>query len=59
LGDAPSPWIIGRVSDVSNLRIGMAITLVTMGIAAVLLYIGAKYAPPLKAAMPDASTAGL
>ncbi len=38
LGDAPSPWIIGKVSDVSNLRVGMAVTLVTMGmIAAVVL----------------------
>jgi MFS family permease len=48
LGDAPSPWIIGKVSDASNLRVGMAVTLVTMGIAAVLLYVGAKYAPKLK-----------
>jgi MFS family permease len=45
LGDAPSPWLIGRVSDVSNLRLGMALTLVTMLIAAVLLFRGARYAP--------------
>jgi MFS family permease len=48
LGDAPSPWIIGRVSDVSNLRVGMAVTLVTMVIAAVVLYVGARYAPTLR-----------
>jgi len=50
LGDAPSPWIIGKVSDLSNLRVGMAVTLVTMVIAAVLLYVGAQYAPELKSA---------
>jgi len=47
LGDAPSPWIIGKVSDVSNLRWGIAMTLVTMLIAALLLFYGARYAPPL------------
>jgi len=59
LGDAPSPWIIGKVSDVSNLRIGLAMTLVTMLIAAVLLYIGAKYAPPLKTERADSPAAAL
>ena len=57
LGDAPSPWIIGKVSDASNLRIGMAMTLVTMVIAAVLLYIGARYAPPFKTEMPETAAA--
>jgi hypothetical protein len=48
LGDAPSPWLIGRVSDVShNLRIGLIMTLVTMLLAAGLLWTGAKYAPPI------------
>jgi predicted MFS family arabinose efflux permease len=45
LGDAPSPWLIGRVSDISNLRLGMGLTLVTMLIAAVLLFRGAHFAP--------------
>jgi len=49
LGDAPSPWVIGKVSDASNLRIGLIITLVSMLIAAALLWAGAKYAPPLEA----------
>ena len=59
LGDAPSPWIIGKVSDVSNLRIGLGMTLVTMLIAAVLLYIGGKYAPPLKTETADSPAAAL
>jgi predicted MFS family arabinose efflux permease len=45
LGDAPSPWLIGVVSDASNLRIGLVLTLATMLIAAALLYAGAKHTP--------------
>jgi len=47
LGDAPSPRIIGMVSDHSNLNLGLGITLITFVIAAVLLFIGSRYAPPL------------
>ncbi|NYF80828.1 spinster family MFS transporter [Granulicella arctica] len=47
LGDAPSPRIIGLVSDHSNLNIGLGVTLVTFLIAAALLFVGARYAPPL------------
>jgi len=43
LGDAPSPWLIGRVSDLSNLRWGLVLTLVTMLLAAGLLWAGARY----------------
>jgi MFS transporter, Spinster family, sphingosine-1-phosphate transporter len=43
LGDTPSPKLIGMVSDRSTLSIGLALTLVTMLIAAVLLFIGARY----------------
>jgi MFS family permease len=47
LGDAPSPRIIGEVSDRSNLSLGLGVTLITFVVAAVLLFIGARYAPPL------------
>jgi len=47
LGDAISPRIIGTVSDHSNLSIGLASTLVTMLLAAVIFFNGARYAPPL------------
>src|ERR1035437_1153072 len=47
LGDTPSPKLIGMVSDRSTLSIGLALTLVTMLIAAVLLFIGARYEQPL------------
>ncbi|SNS85908.1 Sugar phosphate permease [Granulicella rosea] len=45
LGDTPSPKIIGMVSDHSNLATGLGVTLITMLIAAVLLFIGARTAP--------------
>jgi MFS family permease len=47
LGDAISPRIIGTVSDHSNLNLGLGSTLITMLIAAVIFFIGARYAPPL------------
>jgi len=47
LGDAISPPIIGAVSDRSNLNIGLGSTLITMLIAAVIFFNGARYAPPL------------
>jgi hypothetical protein len=46
LGDTPSPKIIGMISDRSNLATGLAVTLVPMLIAAVLLFIGARYEHP-------------
>jgi MFS family permease len=49
LGDAFSPKIIGIISDHSNLRYGLGATLVTMLIAAVIFFVGARFAPPLHA----------
>ncbi|HEY5214746.1 MAG TPA: MFS transporter, partial [Acidobacteriaceae bacterium] len=46
-GDAFSPKIIGIISDYSNLRLGLGVTLVTFVLAAIIFFIGAKYAPPL------------
>ena len=42
LGDTPSPWLIGVVSDRSNLATGLGCTLVTMIIATILLFLGAR-----------------
>ena len=55
LGDAISPPIIGAVSDRSNLNIGLASTLVTMLLAAVIFFNGARYAPPLHTQQPAAA----
>jgi len=47
LGDTFSPQIIGAISGVSNLRIGLGLTLVTLILSGVLLFAGARFAPPL------------
>ncbi len=44
-GDATSPHIIGRISDVSSLRVGLASTLVTLAVSAAILLAGSRYAP--------------
>jgi len=51
LGDTPSPKLIGIVSDHSTLATGLGLTLVTMLIAAALLFVGARYERPLPAAL--------
>jgi len=45
VGDTPSPRLIGMISDRSTLATGLGLTLVTMLIAAVLLFLGARTAP--------------
>jgi MFS family permease len=45
LGDTPSPRLIGMVSDRSTLATGLGLTLVTMVIATVLLFAGARSVP--------------
>jgi MFS transporter, Spinster family, sphingosine-1-phosphate transporter len=45
LGDTPSPRLIGMVSDRSTLATGLGLTLVTMLIATVLLFLGARCLP--------------
>ncbi len=47
LGDAPSPRLIGALSDASNLRFGLALTLLTLLAGAALLFAGARHAPLL------------
>jgi MFS family permease len=49
LGDAISPTLIGKVSDASNLRIGLGMTLVTLMISGIILFVGARHAPKLRA----------
>ena len=46
-GDMFSPKLIGFISDRSNLRLGLGATLVTMLLAAVIFFIGSRFAPPL------------
>jgi hypothetical protein len=46
-GDAPSPTIIGRISDLHGLRLALGLTLITMLLAAGVLLAGARFAPRL------------
>jgi MFS family permease len=48
LGDAPSPKIIGMISDRSSLRGGLGLTLATLVVSGVLLLVGARFAPELE-----------
>jgi predicted MFS family arabinose efflux permease len=47
LGDAFSPGLIGRISDATNLRIGLAATLVSLTISGAILFFGSRFAPRL------------
>ena len=47
LGDMFSPNLIGIISDHSNLRYGLAATLVTFALGALIFFFGARFAPPL------------
>jgi len=47
VGDTFSPQIIGAVSDRTNLSIGLGVTLVSLAIASLILWYGARFAPPL------------
>jgi hypothetical protein len=42
LGDAPSPRLIGLVSDHSTLGTGLGVTLISMVVAGALLFLGAR-----------------
>ncbi|MGA7157483.1 MAG: MFS transporter [Acidobacteriaceae bacterium] len=54
-GDAFSPKIIGIVSDHSNLRMGLGVTLVTFVAAAMIFFAGAKFAPRLTHSLEGAA----
>jgi sugar phosphate permease len=49
LGDAPSPRLIGAISDRHGLRLGLGLTLVTLVLSAAILFFGARFAPLLPA----------
>jgi MFS family permease len=47
-GDAFSPKLIGIVSDHSNLRLGLGLTVITFVLASVIFFVGARFAPELR-----------
>jgi MFS transporter, Spinster family, sphingosine-1-phosphate transporter len=48
LGDTFSPQIIGAISGVANLRVGLGLTLITLVLSGMLLFAGARFAPVLE-----------
>jgi len=52
LGDAFSPWLIGKVSDQSSLESGFISTVVATALSSAILFYGMKFAPPVRA-QPD------
>ena len=56
LGDAPSPRLIGFVSDRSSLSVGLGLTLISMLVSTVLLVLGANTIPR-RLKQPDVSVA--
>ena len=49
LGDAFSPWLIGKVSDKSSLESGFISTVVATAVSSAILFYGMKFAPPVAA----------
>ena len=48
LGDAFSPALMGYISDRSNLRIAFLVASAAVGIAAIILFYGMRFAPGLE-----------
>lgn len=58
LGDAFSPGLIGRISDATNLRVGLGATLVSLTVSGAILFYGSRFAqrlPDLEAASSTGS----
>jgi len=49
LGDAFSPWLIGKVSDRSSLETGFVSTVVATALSSAILFYGMRFAPPIAA----------
>jgi MFS transporter, Spinster family, sphingosine-1-phosphate transporter len=47
LGDAFSPWLIGKVSDRSSLETGFISTVVATAVSSAILFYGMRFAPPV------------
>jgi MFS transporter, Spinster family, sphingosine-1-phosphate transporter len=54
LGDALSPWLIGKVSDRSSLESGFISTVVATALSAGILFYGARFAPAVSVAPESA-----
>src|SRR5205807_1476620 len=48
LGDALSPWLIGKISDRSSLQSGFISAVVAIAISSAILFYGMRFAPPVR-----------
>lgn len=48
LGDASSPWIVGKIADRSSLTAGLMTTPIAIAISAAICFLGMRYAPRLR-----------
>lgn len=55
LGDAFSPWLIGKVSDKSSLESGFISTVIATALSSAILFYGMRFAPPVAV---DGASAG-
>jgi MFS transporter, Spinster family, sphingosine-1-phosphate transporter len=46
LGDALSPWLIGKISDRSSLQFGFLSAVVAIALSSAILFYGMRFAPP-------------
>jgi MFS family permease len=58
LGDAFSPWLIGKVSDRSSLESGFISTVIATALSSAILFYGMRYAPPIASDQHAAETSG-
>ncbi len=56
LGDASSPYVIGKISDLTSLQTGFWATFVAAALSGIILVYGARFAPRLAATEPDEAT---
>lgn len=52
LGDAPSPWLIGYVSDHYSLQYAFALPIAGIAVSSAILFYGMRFAPPVKINSP-------
>ncbi len=55
LGDALSPWLIGKISDRSSLQSGFISAVVAIAISSAILFYGMRFAPPVRLENPPAA----
>jgi MFS family permease len=58
LGDAFSPWLIGKVSDRSSLESGFISTVVATALSSAILFYGMRFAPQVAASQHSAEAGG-